>query len=142
MGLLQFSPDPISPPALSSYLTPHHRHLQHFTSGPPKKGKLQAGRHTSGKCSLSLPPLEVAHSKRPLCPQLQGLHPSILGPSSSSTFPTHIQLGIQSGKEKKYSSLLSIFFQTLGQLRLSPSCQSITGSSATTCGQEAVFTQK
>lgn len=117
-GILQLSSDPISPPALSCYLAHHHRHLQPFTAGPPKKGKLQGGTHTSGKCSLSLPPLEVAHSKPPLCPQLQGLHPSFLGPSSS-TIPIHIQLGIRSRK-KKFPSLFSHIFPNIRAARVKP----------------------
>lgn len=47
------------------------------------------------------------------------------------------------GMERKSTPpYFSIYFQTSGQLRLSLSWQSIRGSSATTCGQEAVFTQK
>lgn len=139
-GFLQFSPDPISPPAPSCYLAPHHRHLQPLTSRPPKKVKLQRGTHkwkvqphtaTSGGGSQQMSPLPSAPGFTSLCPGAILLHP-----------PQAHTAGNTEWKEKNTPPYFSIYFQPSGQLRLSLPWQSITGSSATTCGQEAVFTQK
>lgn len=137
-GFLHFSPDPISPPALSCYVAPHHRHLQPFTSGPPKKEKLQGGTQVesaASHCQLwrwLTANLPSALSSR-VCIPLSWGH---LPPPSPRTYSWEYRAG------RKKNPYFSIYFQTSGQLRLSLSWQSIMGSSSTTYGQDAVFTQK
>lgn len=132
-GFLQLSPDPISPPALSC---PRHRHLQPSLLDHQGNG----GDTHKWKVQPALPPLEVAHSKPP-----SALSSRVCIPLSWAILllPPHSQTaGNMERKETNTPPCFSLFFQTSGQLRLSLSWQSITGSSATTCGQEAGFTQK
>lgn len=95
------------------------------------KRKVQPLAATSGRGSQQTSPLPSAPGFTSLFPGAILLH-----------LPHSHTAGSTEQKEKNSPPCFPIFFQPSGQLKLSLSRQCITGSSATTCGQEAVFTQK
>lgn len=117
-----------TPPTLPFWTTKEWE----VTGRDTHKCKVQPLTATSGRGSQQISPLPSAPGFATLWAGAILLHP-----------PHSPTAGNMERKEKKILLLIfPYFFQTSGQLRLSQSWQSSMGSSATTCGQEAVFTQK